>query len=118
MFTKKGQGLSLNVIIIAALALIVLVVLIVVFTGRISIFESGVSAQGNSELVKMKIFYGDCHPTSANADTFVSAYNIADQAGSTVEKELAKSDFDKRVSECKALSVDKNACETGGCKWK
>ncbi|MBS3098537.1 hypothetical protein J4209_07130, partial [Candidatus Woesearchaeota archaeon] len=31
---KKAQGLSINVIIIAALALIVLVVLIVIFTGQ------------------------------------------------------------------------------------
>ncbi|MBW2979888.1 hypothetical protein KY360_00545 [Candidatus Woesearchaeota archaeon] len=31
---KKGQGLSLNVIIIAAIALIVLVVLVAIFTGR------------------------------------------------------------------------------------
>ncbi|MFC1768439.1 hypothetical protein ACFLZX_01620 [Nanoarchaeota archaeon] len=31
---KKGQGISLNTIIIAAIALIVLVVIIAVFTGR------------------------------------------------------------------------------------
>ena len=31
---RKGQGLSLNVIIIAAIALIVLVVLVAIFTGR------------------------------------------------------------------------------------
>lgn len=40
---KKGQGLSLNVIIIAALALIVLIVLTVIFTGRVSLFNKGVS---------------------------------------------------------------------------
>ncbi len=40
---KKAQGLSLNVIIIAALALLVLVILAVIFTGRAGMFrkESG-----------------------------------------------------------------------------
>ncbi len=38
---KKGQGLSVNTIIIAIIALIVLVVLIAVFTGRLGIFTSG-----------------------------------------------------------------------------
>ena len=35
---KKAQGISINTIIIAAIALIVLVVLIAVFTGRIGIW--------------------------------------------------------------------------------
>jgi hypothetical protein len=34
LYFKKGQGLSLNVIIVAAIALIVLIVLWAVFTGR------------------------------------------------------------------------------------
>lgn len=38
---KKGQDLSLNVIIVAALALIVLVVLVAIFTGRIGGFGKG-----------------------------------------------------------------------------
>ncbi len=40
---KKAQGLSLNVIIIAAIALIVLVLLIVIFSGKIGQFRTGVS---------------------------------------------------------------------------
>jgi len=36
--SKKGQGLSLNVIIIAAIALLVLVVLSVVFLGKTGLF--------------------------------------------------------------------------------
>ena len=35
---KKAQGLTLNTIIIAALALLVLVILALIFTGRIQIF--------------------------------------------------------------------------------
>jgi len=46
---SKGQGLSMNVIIIAALAIIVLIVLVVVFGGRFRIFGTTVrdcEAQG------------------------------------------------------------------------
>jgi len=38
---KKAQGLSVNVIIIAAIALIVLVVLVAIFTGRLGLFSKG-----------------------------------------------------------------------------
>jgi len=37
---KKGQGISLNVIIIAAIALLVLVILSVIFMGRMGIFTT------------------------------------------------------------------------------
>lgn len=40
---KRAQGLSINVIIIVAIALIVLVVLIAVFTGRMGTFVGGVN---------------------------------------------------------------------------
>jgi len=40
-FIKKGQGLSLNTIIIAAIVLIVLVVLWAIFTGRMGGFTAG-----------------------------------------------------------------------------
>ena len=36
---KRAQGLSINVIIIAAIALIILVVLIAIFTGRLGSFS-------------------------------------------------------------------------------
>lgn len=42
MQNKRGQGISINTIIIAAIALIVLVVLIAIFTGRIGLFSRGV----------------------------------------------------------------------------
>lgn len=44
---KKAQGISINVIIIAAIALIVLVVLIAVFTGRFGMFAAGVRSTGD-----------------------------------------------------------------------
>lgn len=39
---KKGQGISINTIIIAAIGLAVLIVLFAIFTGRLSIFTKGV----------------------------------------------------------------------------
>lgn len=42
MNSKKAQGMSINVIIIAAIALIVLVVLFAIFTGRMGLFGKGV----------------------------------------------------------------------------
>ncbi len=115
MVNTKGQGLSLNVIIIAALALIVLVVLVAIFLGRVGIFGDDLSKQGNSELALLKIGYGDCHPTGPDADNFVEKYNGAE---SDEQGEQFKSDFSARISECKALSNDKGACEAGGCSWK
>ena len=39
---KKSQSISINAIIIAAIALVVLVVLFAIFTGRFKIFSEGV----------------------------------------------------------------------------
>ena len=44
---KRGQGISMNVIIIAAIALLVLVVLSVVFMGRMGTFSSGTAECNN-----------------------------------------------------------------------
>ncbi|MBI2647080.1 hypothetical protein HYW99_01265 [Candidatus Woesearchaeota archaeon] len=46
---KKGQSISINTIIIAAIALAVLVVLFVIFTGRIGIFSKGVGETASCE---------------------------------------------------------------------
>jgi len=40
--SKKGAEMSLNVVIVAAIALIVLVVLVMIFTGRMNIFGTKV----------------------------------------------------------------------------
>ena len=112
---KKGQGLSLNVIIVAALALIVLVVLVAVFTGRIGIFERGIGQEAQTELVKMRVGYGQCGPSAGDEATFNSAYS---QAESTDEKEDAKTNLKNIVDSCKAQSNDKSLCESAGCKWR
>jgi len=57
---KKGDGLTLNVIIIAALGLLVLVILAVIFTGRAGMFrvESG----------KCDVYGGTCQRTACLGD--------------------------------------------------
>ena len=114
MMNKKGQGMSMNVIIIAALALIVLVVLIMVFTGRIGIFQVGLDKESQTDLVTMKIMYGQCKPTVAQEGVFTS--ELA-QAESVNDQEAAKSSFREEISRCKALNVYKVGCEAGGCRW-
>jgi len=51
--SRKAQGISINMIIIAVLALIVLIVVVAIFTGRIKIFsgtlESCRAKQGQCE---------------------------------------------------------------------
>ena len=113
MFNKRGQGLSLNVIIVAALALIVLVVLVMVFTGRIAIFDKGIGQESKAELIKMKIQYGECQPTASAESGFTTTY---DQAESIDDKEAAKDDFLSEIDHCKSYS-DKSGCEGGGCRW-
>lgn len=39
---KRGQGLSMNTIVIAVIVLFVMVILLLIFTGRIAIFSLGV----------------------------------------------------------------------------
>lgn len=46
--SKKAQGISMNVIVIAAIALLVLVVLSVVFMGRMGVFNKGAAECRNN----------------------------------------------------------------------
>ena len=112
---KKGQGLSLNVIIVAALALIVLVVLVVVFTGRIQVFKEGVSKESQTELVKMKIYYGQCHPGEAFENSFMQELENAELSE---DKDLVKQDFREEIDRCKEFVESKDVCESeSGCLW-
>ncbi|MFC1686854.1 hypothetical protein ACFL0E_00670 [Nanoarchaeota archaeon] len=114
MKNKKGQGLSLTTIIVAAIALIVLVVLVMIFTGRIGIFGEGVKKAGETELITMKINYGDCHPTSAKEVSFTTAIN---QATSEAAKETARNTLKADISACKAYT-SQTTCTGAGCSWK
>jgi len=42
--SRKAQGMSLNVIVIAVIVLVILVVLLVIFSGKIKFFSSTVSS--------------------------------------------------------------------------
>ena len=74
---KKSQSISINTIIIAAIALAVLVVLFIVFTGRFKIFSEGVSSTASCENVckslgKNKFTAGDIlKPTCEERGTTV-----------------------------------------------
>ena len=46
---RKGQSISINTIIIAAIALAVLVVLFYIFTGRLGMFSKGVGETASCE---------------------------------------------------------------------
>lgn len=113
MHNKSGQGLSLNTIIIAVLALIVLVVLVMIFTGRIAIFEREVSREGQSELVKMRIQYGECRPGTVQENSFLASYTKAE---SSEDKELTKATFKEEIDRCRGSSTKDN-CQSAGCNW-
>ena len=112
MNNKRGQGLSLTTIIVAALALIVLVVLVMIFTGRIALFQQGVSDQGQMELISFRVQYGDCQPTGTQENNFMT--NL-DAAVDTAGEDEAKSNFREIISRCKAFGED--TCASEGCAW-
>ena len=114
MRSKKAQSLSLTTIIVAALALIVLVVLVMIFTGRIGVFKTGVEKAGEAELTALKISYGDCHPTTAKEASFLDAIS---KAASEMEKETARSILKADISACKSY-IDEATCSGAGCAWK
>jgi len=70
---KKAQGLSLNVIIIAALALLVLVILALIFTGRIGTFT-----QSSGDCV---INGGQCQRTDCTGENSRQISNSCDLDG-------------------------------------
>ena len=115
MVSKKGQGLSLTTIIVAALALIVLVVLVMVFTGRIGSFEKGLSDEGKTELIKMRIQYDTCQPTAASELIFDQALTAANK--NAVDEATAKADFKDEIDRCDGFGEDETVCESNGCKW-
>ena len=95
---KKGQGLSITTIIVAAIALIVLVVLIAVFTGQIGRFVGGLSEEANAELARVKVNYGDCHPTSSAERSFLKGFSAA---ADDEEKSLWRGEYNELISYCK-----------------
>ncbi len=102
---KKAQGLSINTIIIAAIAVVVLVVLIAIFTGRIGMFSTALSGTANAEKSKDAIT-NDCIP----ADSYYAKIGIEDDALSTKANQLTscKDSFAENKENC-ISSLD--------CQW-
>lgn len=114
-FHKKGQGLSMNAIIIALLAMIVLVVLVVLFVTRTTEVDQKTQEVANAELIVMRVLYGTCRPTFSEENSFTSELVAA---GSDKNAQAAARDkFDQRIRTCKVIT-DKTVCESGACAWK
>jgi hypothetical protein len=126
---KKGQGLSLNTIIVAAIVLIVLVVLWAIFTGRMGVFSKGltdVTKGGNCRdigTLKPELdgcstgcirVYGQfedvtageicCKPTKANICS--GKYSIDQNDPNSAKKDCGIFDED-----------DCNTADHNGCNW-
>ncbi|PIN87775.1 hypothetical protein COV12_02115 [Candidatus Woesearchaeota archaeon CG10_big_fil_rev_8_21_14_0_10_32_24] len=118
VLNKKGQGLSLNVIIIAALALIVLVVLAVIFTGSSVDFADktgDVAGDAKLKLTTLSLTYGDCQPSGSAESTFMNAYS---SATTSQDQDNAVSEYKNEINRCKDFSADKLTCEgNSGCIW-
>ena len=57
---SKAQGLTFNVIIIAALGLFILIVLIMIFTGRIEIFQKSTSCSARDGICLAEQYNYEC----------------------------------------------------------
>ena len=115
MLSKKGQGLSLNVIIIAALALIVLVVLAAIFIQQTGIFTGKLNQEGNTELITLKGTYGECHPSRAQESGFVSVFNRAE---TPEDGEVARDGFREVVRSCANLDSSTTCEADSNCNWQ
>ncbi|HZX44214.1 MAG TPA: hypothetical protein VFF28_00875 [Candidatus Nanoarchaeia archaeon] len=78
---KKGQSLSLNTIIIAAIVLIVLIVLWAIFTGRMGKFTTDLAKEGE---VKTCEKMGGVGPQEPPCDTNKKPVISSDTTGTTV----------------------------------
>ncbi|MBT3298628.1 hypothetical protein HN385_06885 [archaeon] len=111
---KKGQGLSLTVIIVAALALIVLVILAIIFSGRMASFNEDISKEGTTELTALKITYGSCHPTQSAENNFLSGMQSEDSSVTDETRSTLKSE----ISRCRGEGTDSSNCISTGCDWE
>ncbi len=74
---KKAQGISLNVIIIAAVALIVLVILVAIFTGRMGIFTKDIGTATEGAKCSGKVMTpGECD--AAKGEQLLGNFNDVD----------------------------------------
>ena len=86
--SKKGAELTLNIIIIAAIALIVLVVMLFIFSGKIKLFGQGTESCASKG--------GACSPTGFTAECIKS--------GSCVCPDVPENQVYIQGTECEKLS--------------
>lgn len=60
---KRAEGLSMNIIIIAALAIIVLLILVLIFTGQIKVFTG--TLRSCTDMGGKCVSSSDCSPTAS-----------------------------------------------------
>ena len=117
---KQGQGLSLNVIIIAAIALVVMVVLIAIFIGRTGGLADKIAEEADSELYSMTPTYGVCKPSVTSEVTFKTEFGLAatleDTQEQMIKKAEAKSKFKDEIERCRGVG-EKSSCTDSGCRW-
>ena len=82
---KKAQGISINVIIIAAIALLVLVILSVIFIGRVGIFGAKV-AECENKGGKCGIACGDPNYGTQDYPTVMPDWNCPATADGEPQK--------------------------------
>ena len=117
MFNKnnKGQGLSINTIILAALAVVVLVVLIAIFTGRLGMFSSTLVST-NAEKTKDSAL-NSCIPLDKYYQD-IEAAQIAYNKDKTEREALDKAieAKNKELTTCKENNIV-DACDPSNCQW-
>jgi hypothetical protein len=114
-FGKKGQGLSLNVIIVAALALIVLVVVAAIFIQQTGIFSGKINQEGSADLAGLQATYGTCHPSKVEEGRFLTALVKAE---TPEDGQVARDAFRSVIRNCNGLD-SLGVCETNDdCDWQ
>jgi len=111
---RKAQGMSLNVIIIAALALIVLVVLTAIFIGRLGSFEDTVPKEASARYQALSVMFGKCHPGLSAEQQF---YTMWDEG--TDQQQLEALEYiEDQIDTCKEGRDSEANCESfSGCSW-
>lgn len=79
--SKKAQGMSLNVIVVAVIVLIILVVLVLIFSGKLKIFGSKTSettSQYDSNKCEVPGTNNECSSDSADCQSKGGSYREID----------------------------------------
>lgn len=132
---KKAQGMSINVIIVAAVALVVLVVLIAIFTGKIGGFSTGTERATEQYITA---FTNDCHPSTSMRTSYASQRarlesEVAsleaggqDASNSKITRDTLIADWSRVNQLCAEVTVQNTCANTqaargslsGNCEWK